>query len=462
MGIATAGWALALCAEFGTLLNAFALTQDAFLASLPAYAAGIALASLLSARFDLRLLFAAKPRKALLIALSIIAEIVLLFLSFGGITTVGSTLALALCCVVLGGLTSASMLGWFAVEQSTASNTGESIAGRAFLIASVLVAIAVHVNDPAKQIVTALFLPLSLGLHLIPADARTSSPTERHEITKLSHQRINKRAMAVAAMLSASCAYAFSSTIAQETLVKGTIGLLVLACLSTFVIWLHAKMRLIQFSQTLAVCLPVTVAALLACASVATGSEVLAAPVALAGFGFITMLSFMGLRSSSKAFGLANIKYASAMLSYYFVGFAVGTALGITTSFSPVSNGIMCSVLIVGTLALFATLPLFSYTPLEQGGMRELVDKAEYVEIGTGADRLLEACEKASKKFALTKRESDVLVLLAQGYNASAIANMLVLSKSTVKNHMDHVFKKMGVHSQQEVIGIVRSDISHR
>jgi len=52
----------------------------------------------------------------------------------------------------------------------------------------------------------------------------------------------------------------------------------------------------------------------------------------------------------------------------------------------------------------------------------------------------------------LTKREYQVLSLLAQGTDTDAIATQLVIGKSTVRNHIERILHKLGVHSRLEAV----------
>jgi DNA-binding CsgD family transcriptional regulator len=53
---------------------------------------------------------------------------------------------------------------------------------------------------------------------------------------------------------------------------------------------------------------------------------------------------------------------------------------------------------------------------------------------------------------ALTKREEDVLWLLLDGRRVSSIARSLYLSEHTVRNHLKAIFRKLGAHSQTELL----------
>lgn len=51
----------------------------------------------------------------------------------------------------------------------------------------------------------------------------------------------------------------------------------------------------------------------------------------------------------------------------------------------------------------------------------------------------------------LTKREEDVVRLVAEGMQNREIAKELELSEHTVRNYMFHVFEKLGVSSRVEL-----------
>ena len=64
----------------------------------------------------------------------------------------------------------------------------------------------------------------------------------------------------------------------------------------------------------------------------------------------------------------------------------------------------------------------------------------------------------------LTRREQEVLQLLASGLTQQQIARQLVITSSTVASHIEHVLEKLGVHSRAQAValafrtGIVGSD----
>ena len=54
----------------------------------------------------------------------------------------------------------------------------------------------------------------------------------------------------------------------------------------------------------------------------------------------------------------------------------------------------------------------------------------------------------------LTPRERDVLHLLTEGLDGAAIADRLFVSPATVRNHIQHILGKLGVHSRVEAVAL--------
>jgi|SRR5450759_4976707 DNA-binding CsgD family transcriptional regulator len=52
----------------------------------------------------------------------------------------------------------------------------------------------------------------------------------------------------------------------------------------------------------------------------------------------------------------------------------------------------------------------------------------------------------------LSAREHEVLKLLAKGVTATAIAALLHISRTTVKNHVQHILRKLNAHTRMEAI----------
>lgn len=64
-------------------------------------------------------------------------------------------------------------------------------------------------------------------------------------------------------------------------------------------------------------------------------------------------------------------------------------------------------------------------------------------------------CSAIAMQHSLSKREADVLLLLAQKKHAPEIAEELFVSVSTVKTHTNNIYKKLDVHSRKELYELI-------
>lgn len=74
---------------------------------------------------------------------------------------------------------------------------------------------------------------------------------------------------------------------------------------------------------------------------------------------------------------------------------------------------------------------------------------------GFAEGSLAEKCDAAARAFFLTTREREVLGLLAQGRTQGVIAKKLGIGEGTAHTHIVHIYQKMGIHSQQELIDAI-------
>lgn len=108
---------------------------------------------------------------------------------------------------------------------------------------------------------------------------------------------------------------------------------------------------------------------------------------------------------------------------------------------------------------LFSTLPW----PLHQAQALELAGESDkaleiYSHIGAAAEvSRLEMQRRRVVTFAdiLSKRESEVAQLVAEGNSNRAIAERLVLSERTVENHIASIFAKLNMRSRAEIASFV-------
>ena len=113
----------------------------------------------------------------------------------------------------------------------------------------------------------------------------------------------------------------------------------------------------------------------------------------------------------------------------------------------------------------FVAMKRFSFEETIQGvrpahpvPREDAAPQAGGVEEDSAAPQFEQACAMVIGRFGLTPREGDVLRLLARGRTSPVIQEKLFLSHNTVKTHVRHIYAKMEIHSQQELIDIVEGE----
>jgi len=76
--------------------------------------------------------------------------------------------------------------------------------------------------------------------------------------------------------------------------------------------------------------------------------------------------------------------------------------------------------------------------------------------------RFIARCNHVANTYLLSSRETEVFYLLAKGRNAAHIAKTLYISEGTVHTHTWRIYKKLDVHSQQELMDMVDAPLSDK
>jgi DNA-binding CsgD family transcriptional regulator len=66
-----------------------------------------------------------------------------------------------------------------------------------------------------------------------------------------------------------------------------------------------------------------------------------------------------------------------------------------------------------------------------------------------------ERVKKLAKNARLSKREAEVLVILAKGRSITFVADELYIAKSTATTHARSIYRKLGVHNRQELLDCI-------
>ncbi len=172
---------------------------------------------------------------------------------------------------------------------------------------------------------------------------------------------------------------------------------------------------------------------------------------------FIWVVAVALVRASHNApLRAASVRFATV------IGHTIGTvvavaALTLSLSFSEAVQTASFALLFVYIILLI----VFSRNvpnPDQPGESNSSAERAEPPATPATAHDLTywtAPCELLADEHALTPRETEVLIQLAQGRDLAFMENKFVLSRNTVKMHVRNVYAKLGVYSKQEVIDLV-------
>jgi DNA-binding NarL/FixJ family response regulator len=102
-------------------------------------------------------------------------------------------------------------------------------------------------------------------------------------------------------------------------------------------------------------------------------------------------------------------------------------------------------------------IPGSRFVPLETRNHCMLESETAWREFIAAVTDFYAAPGAAAEAFTeLTAREGGILDLIAQGLDNAQIAARLELSEKTVRNHITHIFDKLGVESRAQAIVLAR------
>lgn len=136
-----------------------------------------------------------------------------------------------------------------------------------------------------------------------------------------------------------------------------------------------------------------------------------------------------------------------------YLGMALGTMLS-RAAVGPIMAGTMdISVLSLTSILVLVVLVVLV---LPEGTLSKASTLNRHRAARVASDDATRAhCAVVARRYDLTPRERDVLVLLARGRTLGVVARELHIAEGTARTHMGHIYAKLDVHKQQELIDLV-------
>ena len=153
-------------------------------------------------------------------------------------------------------------------------------------------------------------------------------------------------------------------------------------------------------------------------------------------------------------FSLAPFAFLSLGRLPIQVGMLAGWLLGFLFLHYHIVDMNMLTLITLGMVVVLVFIT--TVAPFEKSGLKAADrsdDRHEASPSTKGSWQL--RCEEVGRKYGLSPRQRDVLVYLAKGRNAEFIQKELFVSGHTAKSHIYQIYRKLEVHSQQQLIDLV-------
>lgn len=147
----------------------------------------------------------------------------------------------------------------------------------------------------------------------------------------------------------------------------------------------------------------------------------------------------------SAPFACALLVTSAAQLVGTAAGFAFQDILG--------QGGVALTGVALVAVYLVAMISLFLF---KDKGLRGTDSTQVPPSSDPDFDSLNERCHALARAHNLTPRETELLVQLAQGRTLRAISEKLTVSENTVKYHVKSIYQKLGIHTRDEIIDLVK------
>ena len=174
--------------------------------------------------------------------------------------------------------------------------------------------------------------------------------------------------------------------------------------------------------------------------------------------GWVVLAAVGGRNARASVATIAWGRGVSALGS--IVGAAIGVWANTTSLTHPVAVQLVTGALVLG-FAAYALIGLKNFSFIDTiNGVTEVVD-AQSTNIEEASRATFEqACSAIADRASLTPREREVFEMLARGRDSFYIQEQLTVSRNTVKAHVKHIYAKLDIHTHQDLLDIVESEMA--
>lgn len=211
--------------------------------------------------------------------------------------------------------------------------------------------------------------------------------------------------------------------------------------------------------------LPLMVAGFLLLPFVGSGTSAVAAAIVGTGYACLDLWTWIVLSHIAHrlhtptpgVFGWGKAAETSGVLAGWLIGYQLASRSALTSG-----------ELTAFALATVFVLVVVTVLVLNERGVATVwgLDKeAVETEMPAGHRRpglWRDCCAAIAAAHSLSRREEEVMLLLAKGRTVPHISDALGIARGTTQTHVAHIYSKLGIHSRQELIELVDAELAKR
>ena len=401
-----------------------------------------------------------KGRRAMLLGACILGPLSTLAIAFGSQLDGTAWLTVSLSGMAGLGIVAACMNWLWGTLYSTMDLNRATVymSGSVALGACVYLGVT-YMQSGAALVVASLLPVVSASMVLLASRGHRSSPAESRRDRRPTPTFLWRLLLAVAiyaavfgvlqGITAVKDAQVFDVSNRYRLLGSGLVGLSIAVGTLTL-----ARTR--RISRTYRMVLPTMVAGLLLLPFLGGDRRAFAGVLVAVGFQCFDIVTWLASFDVARRLGLSPVKVfgfgRAANAGGVCVGGLVMLAVGSAVT---MSQSVMTALALAAVFLLVVTSTLVLDESVLFSG-KDTAARPEPLAGGEGySGSWRQRCERVANDHGLTPREQEVMILLAKGRDAEYIQNALVISNHTVKTHRCHIYSKLDIHSQQELLDLI-------
>lgn len=228
-----------------------------------------------------------------------------------------------------------------------------------------------------------------------------------------------------------SCAIVFAANLASAAILA--------------VVWLALDKKT-TISKAYVVLFPVLITAFLAFPFVAEQYRIVVVFVGSFGFTLFSIVMMVSCIDIARERGLGLVFVYALFAGVTYASRLIGQGLAAAIGRSSLSQE---TQIVTSVFVLLYGCSLVMFILVRKSAARPKKS------VPSGVDVLQQACRQLAAERGLSARQTEVLDLLAHGYDVPSIAKKLFISENTVRTHTKKIYALLDVHAKQEIVDLV-------